>query len=106
MTTDALRVSASAPDSLWRRLMAGQAGPVTVVVLSVIAIWYLACVQMNGDAVARTAPDPAALSTYDRVVLSFAQERPVIPAPNQVVAELWRTIALVPPTSRRSLVYH
>jgi NitT/TauT family transport system permease protein len=106
MTTEALRAAAPAAPSVWRRLMAGQAGPVTVVVLAIVVIWYLACVLMNGDAVRRTAADAAALTTFERVVLSFRQDRPVIPAPQQVVVELWNTVALVSPTSRRSLVYH
>lgn len=92
--------------STWTRLMAGQTGPVTVIVLAILVIWYVACVAMNRDAVMRTAADPAALGLYERVTLSFSQDRPVIPAPHQVVAELWRTVALVSPTSKRSLVYH
>jgi NitT/TauT family transport system permease protein len=106
MTTDALAGRAARPPSLWARAMAGQAGPVAVIVLVILVIWYVACVLMNGDAVLRTAPDPAALTFADKVRLSVSQDRPVIPAPHQVVAELWKTVALVEPTSRRSLVYH
>jgi NitT/TauT family transport system permease protein len=107
MTTDAMPARhATGGPSLGTRMMAGQAGPVTVVVLAILAVWYVACVLMNGDAVIRTAADPAALTVADKVRLSFSQDRPVIPAPHQVVAELWKTVALVEPTSRRSLVYH
>jgi NitT/TauT family transport system permease protein len=107
MTTDAMPARhATGGPSLGTRMMAGQAGPVTVVVLAILAVWYVACVLMNGDAVIRTAADPAALTMADKVRLSFSQDRPVIPAPHQVVAELWKTVALVEPTSRRSLVYH
>jgi NitT/TauT family transport system permease protein len=106
MTTEALAAPAVMRPGLWTRLMAGQAGPVTVVVLAIIAIWYLACVLMNGDVVRRMAPDPAALTTGERITRSFSLDRPVIPAPHQIVAEMWRTTVLVPPTSRRSLLYH
>jgi NitT/TauT family transport system permease protein len=106
MTTEALPIPVRATPGLWTRLMRGQAGPVSVVVLGLLLIWYVACVQMNGDAVLRTAADPASLTRWDRIALSFSQDRPVIPAPHQVVAELWRTTALVPPTSRRSLLFH
>ncbi|MDQ0469777.1 ABC transporter permease [Labrys wisconsinensis] len=104
MTTEAM--AAPARPSAWTRLMAGQAGPVTVVVAVILLIWYAACVMENGDAVLRTAADPAALTAWDRVLLSFAQDRPVVPAPHQVIGEMWRTIALVSPFSRRSLIYH
>jgi NitT/TauT family transport system permease protein len=36
----------------------------------------------------------------------MAQERPVLPAPHQVVAELWKGVAGQAVTSKRSLVYH
>lgn len=86
-----------------RKLMAGQAGPVAVVVLVFMTAWYLACIPMNAGAVERTA---AFATGWNRVWLSFAQDRPVLPAPHQIVAEVWRTVALVEPSSRRSLVYH
>lgn len=88
------------------RLMAGQAGPVLVLVVGLLAIWYAACVPLNADAVTRTAPDPAALTATDRILLSFRQTRPVLPAPDQIVAEVWKTTFEVAPTSKRSLVYH
>jgi NitT/TauT family transport system permease protein len=105
MTTEALQAPVRAPGP-WARLMAGQTGPVTIVVLVILAIWYVACVIMNGEAVLRTASNPASLAFADRVALSFSQERPIIPAPHQVVAEMWKTTALVAPSSRRSLLYH
>src|SRR3546814_13338571 len=37
---------------------------------------------------------------------TLSMERPVLPAPHQVVAELNRTVLQVNITSRRSLVYH
>ncbi len=92
--------------SLWQVAMAGHAGPVIVVVLCIIAIWYIACFFMNGDAVLRTATDPASMTLMDRIVASMEQQRPVIPAPHQVVQELWKTVVMTDPTSKRSLIYH
>ncbi len=37
---------------------------------------------------------------------TFAQERPILPAPHQIVAELWDTTINKAVTSKRSLVYH
>ena len=33
-------------------------------------------------------------------------ERPELPAPHQIVAELYKLVLATPPTSKRSLVYH
>jgi NitT/TauT family transport system permease protein len=88
------------------RLMAGNAGPVLVVLLVLVIAWYGAAVWLNAPFARQTAPDPAALGFRDLVALTWSQERPVLPAPHQVAAELWHTIAEVPVTSRRSLVFH
>jgi NitT/TauT family transport system permease protein len=42
----------------------------------------------------------------DVLPATFAMERPILPAPHQIVHELWRTTMEVPTTSRRSLVFH
>ena len=81
--------------------MAGSAGPVALILVALIALWYLAAVWMNAPFVRQVAPDPAALSATDLVLATWSQERPVLPAPHQVAAELWRSVAAVPVTSRR-----
>jgi NitT/TauT family transport system permease protein len=99
--------------------------PVLAVVATLVAFWYLACVPMNaaqsaleaeraGAELSTTAAerrDMGGLSVVIRhpgAALSgaWAQERPRLPAPHQVVAELWDTVVLKDPTSRRSLVFH
>ena len=102
------------------------AGPVLLVVAALIALWYAACVPMNaagsltaaeragaaidppeaaerrgmgGLALALRNPGPALAG-------AFAQDRPRLPAPHQVAAELWATTAGVAPTSKRSLIHH
>jgi NitT/TauT family transport system permease protein len=104
MTTESLAWRAgTAQRSLWRRTVDGHSFPVAVVVAVILIVWYAACVVMNADAVSRTAADATGL---ERILLSFEQSRPVLPAPHQIVGEMWRTTALVDPTSRRSLLYH
>ena len=88
------------------RLWAGQAGPVAVVLLVLVAIWYLAAAWMNAPFARQVAADPEALGWRELVAATWSQERPVLPAPHQVAAELWRTVAEIAPTSRRSLVHH
>ena len=90
------------------RLFAGRAGPVLVVVLAIIAIWYAGAVYLNA---------PFQYDTYKRAKLAdvpvsqlltdtLNQDRPVLPAPHQVAEELWNTTVMKSVTSKRSLVYH
>ncbi len=81
--------------------------PVAVLVALLIAVWYVAAVWMNAtwtyDQAARAGTTP----TLAEVIRdTMGQDRPKLPAPHQVAAELWRTVAGVAPTSRRSLLYH
>jgi NitT/TauT family transport system permease protein len=103
MTTEALRLrarpAARAPD--------GKAGPVAVVVLAIVALWYLGAVLMNWagtrDAFERAGE---ARSSAEILAATMEQERPVLPAPHQVVMELKKTVLDTPATSRRSLLHH
>lgn len=81
--------------------------PVGTVVLLLIAIWYVAVIFLNApferDTAARAGTE---ISFSDIVRNTMAQERPVLPAPHQVVAEIWDTTFNKAITSKRSLVYH
>ncbi|BCH58659.1 ABC transporter permease [Agrobacterium vitis] len=46
------------------------------------------------------------ITTAQVIEQTFNQERPVLPAPHQIIAELWDTVIDKPITSKRSLVYH
>jgi NitT/TauT family transport system permease protein len=109
MTTEAalpLGATTARSTSPMARLMAGHAGPVAVVLLAVLALWYAATVWMNAPFARQIATDPGAMGFSDLVAATMSLERPVLPAPHQVVVELWRTVVDVNVTSRRSLVYH
>jgi NitT/TauT family transport system permease protein len=81
--------------------------PVVVVLLGIVAIWYLAAFLMNAqgvrDAFERQETPYTAIDLLTGV---WNAERAVLPAPHQIVAELWRAVLSYPPTSNRSLVYH
>ena len=83
------------------------AGPVLAVVGAILALWYLACVPLNAawtrDQAARAGVE---VSLSDVVKQSFAQDRPVLPSPHQVGAEVWKTVFATRITSKKSLVYH
>ena len=66
--------------------------PVLTVVAALIAAWYVAVVPMNAqwerDQAARAGTN---LGFTELVARTMAQDRPRLPAPHQVVAELWES---------------
>ncbi|WP_026618099.1 ABC transporter permease [Ensifer aridi] len=81
--------------------------PISTVIVLLIAIWYVAAVFLNApferDTAARAGTE---IGFSDLLRNTMAQERPVLPAPHQVVAEIWDTTVNKAVTSKRSLVYH
>lgn len=110
--------------------------PVLTVVLAILAIWYVACIPINirevvteaerggaevwgGTASERQERSAWALVARNAEVAAggWSQERPRLPAPHQVAAELWestvgeevfgrRGFVQTGELSNRSLVYH
>lgn len=82
--------------------------PILTVVLAIILMWYAAAVRMNTpwevDQAARASAQPP--SGMALVVATWGQDRPVLPAPHQVVAELYKSTLGMAVTSKKSLVYH
>jgi NitT/TauT family transport system permease protein len=78
--------------------------PVIVIVLIILAVWYLAAIPMNRVVAEPKFPPGAGIG--DIIRISWALDRPVLPAPHQVITELWNTVFLVAPDKPRSLVYH
>ena len=81
--------------------------PVLAVVAVIVAIWYAFTVILNAPFERDQAERAGQSITFGEIVpKTMAQERPVLPAPHQVVAELWKTTAGTSLTSRRNLLYH
>ncbi len=85
--------------------------PVLTVIAAIIVIWYGAAVNMNQQ----WAKDQAAradieLSFKELVADTWSQTRPVLPAPHQVMVELWNTtgakVLQGKAMSKRSLIFH
>ncbi|SDW42132.1 ABC transporter permease [Roseicitreum antarcticum] len=79
--------------------------PVATVVAALLVIWYGAAVKMN----AQWAYDQAAragveVALPDLIGLTLNQDRPVLPAPHQVAAELWNSTVVEEATGRRGLL--
>jgi len=81
--------------------------PVSVIILAIIVIWYIATVGLNlaweKSSAERAGSSPSLMSMVSN---TMRQERPVLPAPHQVVTEVYNTTVKKKLTSKRSLVYH
>ena len=99
--------------------------PVLTVVAAIMALWYAACVPMNIHGTvnlarvhgfeaqpegrrARAETRAFALAAMNPAAIAFvwSEDKPRLPAPHQVAAELWATTVEVSPASNRSLVFH
>ncbi|WEX85925.1 ABC transporter permease [Sinorhizobium garamanticum] len=81
--------------------------PISTVVLLLIAVWYVAAIYLNAPFERDTAARARTEIGFSEIVRNtMVQERPVLPAPHQVVAEIWDTTVNKAITSKRSLIYH
>jgi NitT/TauT family transport system permease protein len=81
--------------------------PVAAVLAGLIVIWYVAALFMNmpgvRDAFER---EETAYTTADLISGAWNAERPILPAPHQIVDEIGNSVFSYPPDSNRSLVFH
>jgi NitT/TauT family transport system permease protein len=81
--------------------------PVIAVVVAIVALWYVAALFMNHKlAVEEAARKGEVMTTSQMWLKSYSMKKPLLPAPHQIVREIWNTTALMKVTSKRSLVYH
>ena len=90
-----------------RRLCDSSLIPVSVVVAFIILIWYAGAVYLNA---------PMLIDKYERQKTewnfeklrqdAWAMERPILPAPHQILKDMNKSILQRKVTSKRSLVYH
>ena len=85
----------------------GRYAPVVVIVLAIMAIWYVAAVLMNLNIVrGGFERDGTTYTTSDLIAGTMNAERPLLPAPHQIIATFADDVFGWPVTSPRSLVYH
>lgn len=91
-----------------RRLLSGNIGPILAVVLALIVVWYFGAVGMNwrlqSEAYERAGTTGITFSQQLNDVLN--QEKPILPAPHQVLGEFAKNTFQQAVTSKKSLVYH
>ncbi len=92
---------------VWQRLKQGRALPVLLVVGVLLMVWYAAAVRLNAPQLIDGYARQDESWTFTRLVDdAWSMERPDLPAPHQILAELDATILQKKITSKRSLVYH
>ncbi|WP_224007916.1 ABC transporter permease [Aureimonas sp. SA4125] len=85
----------------------GKILPILIVAAAILVLWYIAAVPMNWQTtVDRLERAGTVTTTLQTIAATFAAERPVLPVPHQIAAEIWKTTAMVKPTSPRSLIFH
>ena len=78
--------------------------PILTVTAALIALWYAAVIPMNAQWTRDQAARAGAEVTFAALVTdTMAQERPRLPAPHQVAAELWNSTVVEEMTGRRGL---
>lgn len=85
--------------------------PVLTVVAVIFAIWYAAAIMLNAPWAHNKAERAGVELTFSELVAdTWSQNKPKLPAPHQVGAELWKTtgemVANGRGFSKRSLIYH
>ena len=91
-----------------RHLIQSKVFAISFIVLIILLIWYLLAIQLNAkfqqELFERAGRTDVSLSEF--VSATYSQDRPVLPAPHQVISEIWDTTAKKKITSKRSLIYH
>ena len=81
--------------------------PVLVIVLALIAIWYVAAILMNLQLVRGSFErEETPYTVSDLIAGTLSAERPLLPAPHQIVETFADDVFGWPVTSPRSLIYH
>ncbi len=83
----------------------GDAFPVFVICFIILIAWYIAAIPMNA-VVAEAKIEEAGGGLLNTLAISWNHQRPVLPTPHQIVAEIWNTVFLIAPWKVKSLVYH
>ena len=86
----------------WRKCL-----PVALVIAALLLLWYAAAVWLNAPQVIERLDNAGSAWTWQALVQgAWAMERPVLPAPHQIAADFWSSIADHDIDSPRSLVFH
>jgi NitT/TauT family transport system permease protein len=81
--------------------------PVLVILLAVLLVWYLGAWLLNAPgAIERVLPQDGAWRWQDLLAATMEMQRPVLPAPHQVLQDFWSALVDWPLDSPRNLLFH
>jgi NitT/TauT family transport system permease protein len=107
MTSSDFAIPLSGSSSWRTHPLVARYAPVAVIVLSLIVIWYVAAVLMNmtlvRDAFER---EETPYTVSELMEATMSAERPLLPAPHQVIGAFLDSVFGYAPSAPRSLVYH
>jgi NitT/TauT family transport system permease protein len=107
MTSSSLALPLRAPAALVRHPLVERYAPLATTVLALIMIWYVAAIAMNWRLVCDGFEREEVPYTITDVISGTMQaERPLLPAPHQIVSTFFDSVFGYPPLAPRSLVYH
>jgi NitT/TauT family transport system permease protein len=107
MTSSSLALPLRAPRSPARHPLVERYAPVVTMVLALMVIWYIAAVAMNWNLVRDGFErEETPYAATDVLAGTMSAERPLLPAPHQIVSTFVDSIFGYPPLAPRSLVYH
>src|ERR1700693_1852122 len=107
MTSSALAVAVSSTRSLRQHPLVLRYAPIATIVVALIAIWYIAAVLMNLSLVRDGFErEETPYTVSDLIGGTMSAERPLLPAPHQVLAAFADSVFGYAPTAPRSLIYH
>ena len=93
-----------------RTTLAQRALPVATVLAVVLLLWYLGAVGLNAAGAIERVLAPrtptGAYTSSELISTTLNMQRPVLPAPHQVVVDLWHSLVDWPVDSPRNLLYH
>jgi NitT/TauT family transport system permease protein len=105
MTTDTAALPL--PLSPTPGLFADRVVPVVTVVAIIVALWYAAAVWLNAPRVIELLEgNQTSWTARDLLKGTWSMDRPVLPAPHQIVEDLYQSVVMTSIGSKRSLVYH
>ena len=81
--------------------------PIATVVAAIMIVWYGFTVYLNAPwQIEKYEKAGIEWQMEDLVRDTMALDRPILPAPHQIVIEIWQTTVEKKITSKRSLIYH
>lgn len=81
--------------------------PVSVMVLFGILFWYCLAIGLNASgAIARVLPKDGSWNYHDLISATLSMTRPILPAPHQIIQDIWVSLTKWSVTSPRNLLLH